>query len=247
MPWTNQQLQSHLRAAKILDQIKNQSFEFIRKNLETTEYVVHQFIREKFKENKLWLPKNSPIVAFGKNTSHIHYFFKPKPITSNLKPEIPILIDLWSRASKKQSPFADITWMGFYGKEIPREFQKIFDIVVKSRDTCLNYLKSELKKRKIPTGAKLDAVVRAVITKAGYAKNFPHSTGHSLGFVSPHGKEAGLNSKNREPLEKNLGYTIEPGIYLKNKFGIRSEINFYIDNNLKLINTTEIQKKIVKI
>ncbi|MEK7181024.1 MAG: M24 family metallopeptidase [Patescibacteria group bacterium] len=256
MSWTNQELQSHLRAAKILDQIKNQSFEFIRKNPATTEYAVQKFIRHLFKENNLRLAEHSPIVAFGKNTSFIHYFLSKKTSQKLLarrsfskggKPNSPILIDLWSRFNKHETPFADITWMGFYGRKIPNEFQKIYDLVIKSRDACLEYLKTELKKGKIPTGAKLDDVARNVIKKAGYERNFTHSTGHSLGFVSPHGKGEGLSFRNSTPLEINLGYTIEPGIYLKNKFGARSEINFYINSKFEVVVTSKIQNKLVLI
>ena len=256
MSWTNQELQSHLRAAKTLDQIKNRSFEFIRKNPNTTEYAVQKFIQRLFRENNLRLAEHSPIVAFGRNTSEVHHFSTSN--TQHLTSNTPILIDLWSRQNKKSSPFADITWMGFYpskfssgkfrrvyGHKIPNEFQKIYDTVIKSRDACLNYLRTELKKGKIPTGAELDDVARNVIKKAGYGKNFTHSTGHSLGFISPHGKEAGLSFKNHKPLEINLGYTIEPGIYLKNKFGARTEIDFYISKSHRLIVTSPTQKRIV--
>ncbi|MBI3588968.1 MAG: aminopeptidase P family protein [Candidatus Liptonbacteria bacterium] len=257
MPWNNLKLQSHLKSAKLLDEIKTQSFQFIKKNPATSEYKVQEFIRDKFKEKNLRLADHSPIVAFGPNTSHVHYFPKSGTKTFNLlarrsldeggKPETCILIDLWSRLNTHEVPFADITWMGFYGSKIPTEFQKIFDVVTNARDACLEYLKIQLKAKKMPTGAELDAVSRAIINKAGYGKNFSHSTGHSLGFISPHGKEAGISYKNNQPLEKNLGYTIEPGIYLENKFGARSEIDFYINSKNKIVITTQVQKKLVQI
>lgn len=243
MPWNNLKLQSHLKSAKLLDEIKNQAFGFIRKNPKTTEAEVQKFIQHLFVKNNLRLAEHSPIVAFGKNTSHVHYFLKPNK-SIRLEPNTPILIDLWSRLNIHETPFADITWMGFYGRQIP-EFQKIYDIVIESRDACLEYLKIQLKKKQMPTGAELDAVARTIIKKAGYEKNFPHSTGHSIGFISPHGKEAGISYKNNQPLEKNLGYTIEPGIYLESKFGARSEIDFYINSQNKIVVTTPIQKKLV--
>ncbi len=243
MPWTNQELQSHLRAAKLLDKIKNQTFGFIRKNPGTTEQKVRKYIRKLFKENQLRLAKDSPIVAFGKNTSEVHHFSTSN--SQRLTPNTPILIDLWTRQNKKSSPFADITWMGFHGHKIPSEFQKIFQVVINASDACLKHLKTQLLKGKIPTGAELDKVTRGIIKKSGYDKNFTHSTGHSLGFSSPHGKEKGINYKNDEPLEKNLGYTIEPGIYLKNKYGARSEIDFYINSQGKIVITTGIQKELV--
>lgn len=247
MPWNNLKLQSHLKSAKLLDEIKNQSFGFIRKNPKTTENEVRKFIQHLFVKNNLRLAEHSPIVAFGKNTSFVHHFPKSNAKPHTLNPNYPILIDLWSRLNTHETPFADITWMGFYGPKIPAEFQKMFDIVIKSRDACLEYLKIQLKKKNMPTGAELDAVARTIIKNAGHEKNFPHSTGHSLGFISPHGKEAGISYKNMAALERNLGYTIEPGIYLDDRFGARSEINFYINSQNKIIITTPIQKKLIRI
>lgn len=86
-----------------------------------------------------------------------------------------------------------------------------------------------------------------IITKAGYGKNILHRTGHSIGTSSPHGLENNITIKNSQQLLKKVVYTIEPGIYLKNKFGIRSEIDFFIDENMKLVYTTKIQEKIIKI
>lgn len=244
MPWNKFKIKSHLQAAKLLDEIKTQAFQYIRKNPATSEHEVREFIQNKFKEKNLRLAHQSPIVAFGSNTSFVHYFPKSFSKTYHLKPGTGILIDLWTRLNAHESPFADITWMGFYGRKIPAEFQKIFDVVIKARDASLDYLKTQLKKKIMPTGAEIDVVARAVITKAGYGKNFPHSTGHSLGFLSPHGKEAGISYKNNQPLEKNLGYTIEPGIYLDGKFGARSEINFYINSSNKIVITTKMQNRL---
>ena len=74
-----------------------------------------------------------------------------------------------------------------------------------------------------------------------------HNTGHSLGMSKAHGRNGRLGHKYNKDLIRNMGYTIEPGIYFKNKFGIRSEIDFYISSNMKLVITTDVQKNILKI
>ena len=53
--------------------------------------------------------------------------------------------------------------------------------------------------------------------------------------------------ENLEPLLTNLGYTIEPGIYIDEEIGMRSEIDFYISNSLELIVTSPMQKTFVKL
>lgn len=244
MPWGNIQIKSHTNTAKILDKIKDQAFFYIAKNPQVEEFEVQKFIRRKFEENKLWIPKHSPIVAFGKNTAQVHYFLNSKN-SQRIRLGDPILIDIWTRSRKSNSPFADITWMGFFGHEAPLDFRRIFKIVIASRDASLKKLQNCLKKKVLPTGAELDGVVRESIKKSGYEKNFPHSTGHSLGFISPHGKEGGIAPKNFNPLKFNLAYTIEPGVYIKNRFGVRSEINFYITPCYELVITTPPQKKII--
>jgi Xaa-Pro aminopeptidase len=45
----------------------------------------------------------------------------------------------------------------------------------------------------------------------------------------------------------NIPFTIEPGLYFKNRFGVRSEIDCYVTENYKLIITTKVQKRIIRI
>jgi Xaa-Pro aminopeptidase len=68
----------------------------------------------------------------------------------------------------------------------------------------------------------LDAAARTVITRAGYGDNFRHSLGHGLGYeVHENPRVSSVNTK--EPLPTNCVVTIEPGIYLPGKFGMRIE------------------------
>ena len=120
-------------------------------------------------------------------------------------------------------------------------------MIVKSRDSCLDFIRNSLKSKKMPVGREIDEVSRKVINNAGYKKFIKHSTGHSIGTTSPHGIYGHLRKSNYNCLLKNRGYTIEPGIYIKNKFGIRSEIDFFIDKNMKSILTSKIQRKIIRI
>jgi len=126
--------------------------------------------------------------------------------------------------------------------------KKIWTIAVKARENTLNFIRSSLQKNKIPIGKDADNACASTISQAGYSDALAHYTGHSLGIDDDHGPEKNcLRKESKEELSKNLGYTIEPGIYLKGKFGVRSEIDFYISEDNKLIVTTDMQKEIVKI
>ncbi len=241
--WTAEQLNLHKKAADLLVQIKDEAFAYIFANPSVNEYEVQQFILAKFKENNLIVDKDPPIVAFGESAALPHYFPVQKT-AKQLKPDILIMIDIWAKINQKDTPFADITWMGCSGV-ISEKVQYIYSVVAEARDETLRFLEAQLTGGKVPTGQAVDAVCRDAIGRAGYAAAFSHGTGHSIGLTSPHGIWGNIRRSNTEPLLKNLGYTLEPGIYLKDKFGVRSEINFYINDDDKLMITTPVQDMIV--
>ncbi|MBM3257303.1 MAG: aminopeptidase P family protein [Candidatus Liptonbacteria bacterium] len=244
--WDSGEIARHSRAADLLTSITRHVWEYVRSHPKITEYEIEQFVREEFRKNNLASPKpfDTQIVAFNEHAASIHYF-PPSENSAKLAPNTLILLDIWARLRKSRSPFADITWVAFHGRKIPSEIQKVFDIVIGARDACVKYLENNLEKKKIPTGAEIDLVARQAIWSAGYGEYFYHG-GHCIGFASPHGKGVNISPKFPQRLQKNVGYTIEPGIYLPGKFGIRSEINFYIDSRCKLIITTSLQRHIIK-
>lgn len=246
--WSKSVIQNHLKACELLDKIKDSVFNFIKNNPSISEHEVQGFIYEEFKKNNLIAskPHNQMIVGFNESASSPHYYPKSEN-PKNLQPNTLILIDIWARLKQRQAPFSDITWIAYYGKEIPEEIQKVWNIVKNARDSCVEFIKTELKKGNFPTGKEIDDAARKIIGDTGYKENILHNTGHSIGFNSPHGTEKGLSQKNPNKIVKNLGYTIEPGIYLKDKFGIRSEIDFYINDALEVIITTPVQKEIIHI
>lgn len=242
MAWTKQQILDHKEAVGRLYKIRDEVFARLKEGISEKE--LQKFILKKFKEHGLKTAPQTPIVAFRENTSFVHYYPTVKK-SKKLKPNSLILLDTWASLNKKGAPFADVTFMAFYGNKMPTTQIKLFKTVFAARDKCLNYVKSEVKKRRMPVGTKIDAVARKYIERQGYKNKFPHSLGHALGLNHPHGPEPALSPRSAAKIEKNLGYTIEPGIYLANKFGARSEINFYVDNKNRVVVTTPIQKKII--
>lgn len=242
--WTKSQIEYHKKAAKLLIRIKDLTFRHIQKNKFISEYEIQQFILKKFDEYDLETDKDPPIVAFNKNSATPEFY--PKKSSEKLRNNTFILIDLWARLKIKDAPFADITWVAFYGKKIPVEIQKVFDIAIATRDEALEYIKLQLKNDRIPTGNDVETIAFEIIRNAGFKKNVLHELGHSIGIKQDHGpKPNWIYQKNKCRLLKNLAYTIEPGIYIKDKFGIRSEIDFYISDDNRLIITTNLQKKII--
>lgn len=246
MTWTAEQLADHQTAARLLIRVKDEAFTYLREHSEVTEYQVQQFILERFRHYQLINEVDVPIVGFNASAATPHYY--PDPNNSlKLQPNTLVLIDIWARLDKEEAPYADITWMGYFGGTVPEEVTRAYEAVVTARDASLEYIIEELKHHRMPIGGKIDEAAIAVIENSGYAHGILHRTGHSIGLNSPHGPKGHIRYTNQNPIEKNLGYTIEPGIYLPGQFGIRSEIDFYIDTDLNLKVTTDIQKELIKI
>ena len=109
--------------------------------------------------------------------------------------------------------------------------------------------RAELRLQELDRGADVDDVSRGVITKAGYGQYFTHRTGHSIG-EEVHGN--GVNIDNFETRDSRritpgVCFSIEPGIYLPGKFGVRSEIDVYVNGKEIAIYGQPIQTEVVAI
>ena len=85
-------------------------------------------------------------------------------------------------------------------------------------------------KKEPVTGAALDDAARGVIRAAGFGDYFVHRTGHSIDR-DLHGSGPHLDNfetADERALIPGVGFSVEPGIYLPGRFGIRSEINVYL-------------------
>ncbi len=150
-----------------------------------------------------------PIVAFGKNSSIPHHL----PNATKLKKNQIVLLDLGARVNNYCS---DLTRTVFYGKADP-EFIKIHEIVHTAQRNAFSYLKTA----KRVGGKELDKVARDYIESKGYEGAFTHSLGHGVG-VEVH-EYPRLSPLSKNPLSEGMVFSIEPGIYLKNKGGVRIE------------------------
>jgi len=161
-----------------------------------------------------------------------------------------VLIDLWSRHPGTQNIYCDITWTGFCGQVVPEKHQKIFDLVRNARDAAVTLAQDAWKSQRQLAGWQLDRAARDLIAAAGFGDQFTHRTGHSLSAgKSVHG--IGMNLDDVETHDTRAmipgsGFTVEPGIYLP-EFGVRNEINVYVDLVKGPIVTTALQNEVALI
>jgi Xaa-Pro aminopeptidase len=236
--WTPEQLAMHKEACEKLQKIIVEAFGEIKRrmiaNEPTTEIDVQQFMMKRFSEEGM---RPEPmIVAVNANAASPHYF-PTKEKNSPIKRGDLVLIDSVSKLVKPKAPAVDLTWMGYVGETVPEEYVKIWNIVYGAQQAAFNFVKTSFQTGKSIRGADVDDVSRGVIRKAGYADQFLHRTGHSIGEEG-HGNGANidnLETRDSRRLIPGTAFSIEPGIYLEGKFGVRSEIDVYVSNNDAII------------
>lgn len=229
--WTPQQLESHLEAGKIIDRVVRGAFETaaasVRGGDPLTEFELQQWILQQFRTNGI-ITAEPPVAAVQPNNGNPHY--EPKQGASRpIRAGDLLLLDVWGKFAKPGSVYYDITWVGYLGERVPDAYAKIFGIVRQGRDAAIRFVQESVAKGKAIHGWEVDRVARETIRKAGYAKNFVHRTGHSIG-QEVHGNGAnmdGLETRDDRNIVPRTCFSIEPGIYLP-EFGIRSEVNVYV-------------------
>ncbi|WP_297492726.1 Xaa-Pro peptidase family protein [Persephonella sp.] len=147
------------------------------------------------------------IVASGKNSAIPHHETSYDPVEKNN----PVLIDM---GMMYKGYCSDFTRVIFYG-EVDPEIEKIYQIVKEAHITAVEKVKAGISVREI------DKAARDIIKKYGYGDYFLHSTGHGVG-IEIH-EPPRVSEKSEEILQENTVITIEPGIYIPHKGGVRLE------------------------
>ena len=246
--WSEDDLRSHRAAAGKLDAIVQDAFRYIGERLKfrPTEYEVAEFIRSRFREEGMEAP-DGPIVAVNEHGADPH--FDPTPANSHVIAWGDwVLIDLWARMEGEENMYADITWTGYVGDTVPSEHREVFEVVVGARDAAVAAIAEHFEQGRRPQGWEIDKVARDYIDDAGYGERFSHRLGHSIGR-EVHGNAVNLDSwetHDTRRLIPGIATSVEPGIYLPGKFGVRSEIDVYISEDGPVV-TTAIQREPVMI
>jgi Xaa-Pro dipeptidase len=248
--WNQEQYLSHKEAVAILLRIKDESFRLIARRIREkkpiNEFKVSQFVKEQM--NKAGMETDETLIcAVNENSGNPHYTPSQND-NKKIRTGDFVLLDIWGKMKKEKSVYADITWTGYVGDKVPEKYDKIFEIVKGARDEAVNYLRARWAKGEEVKGWEVDKACRDFIEKAGYGTNFTHRTGHSLG-TEDHGNGVNiddLETKDERKIIPGVGFSIEPGIYLKD-FGVRSEINVYVKDKEIEVTTLPMQEEIIPI
>ncbi|HEV8123202.1 MAG TPA: M24 family metallopeptidase [Gemmatimonadales bacterium] len=227
--WSAQELADHLFAAEVLARVAKDALQRAVRLGGTglRESVLQAEVIEAMKQGGLVL-NSPPIVGFGPNAANPHY--EPHPGNdAELRTGEVVLLDLWGGRSL-DTVFADQTWMGFSGERVPDEVDLVWRTVRDARDAAVTTLRQAQSRGEPVAGFQLDQAARGVITAAGYGDYFVHRTGHSidkdLHGSGPHLDDYETHDDRR--LIQGVGFSVEPGVYLTGRFGVRSEINVHM-------------------
>ncbi|MBI3649690.1 MAG: aminopeptidase P family protein [Acidobacteria bacterium] len=249
--WNDEQLAMHEEAGRGLYASVAEAFAEIGRRIKasapTTEYDIQQFILERFASRGM-ITADPPIVAVNAHSAQPHYG-PTKDHHAPIKADDFVLIDLWAKLDKPGSVYADITWTAFVGDTIPEEVNKVFTTVRDARDAAIDFVKQAFAEGRTIHGWEVDDACRAVIVEAGYGDYFIHRTGHNI-HTEVHGNGANidnLETKDDRVLIPRTCFSIEPGIYLEGKFGVRSEIDMYVSETEGRVTGGEPQRELVAI
>jgi len=154
------------------------------------------------------------IVASGPQAALPHAEPSDKPIVQGET----IVIDMGARANGYNSDLTRTICLG----TPPDELRRIYEVVLNAQEAALAGIQAGM------TGAAADALARQVIESAGYGEAFGHSLGHGLGLAVH--EMPGLRRQSAQILRDGMVFTVEPGIYLPGRGGVRIEDTVVLEN-----------------
>ena len=172
----------------------------------------------------------APIVSTGPNTANPH----ASPTDRALREGEMLLID-WGAGFSGY--FSDITRTFFCG-EPNEEMRQIASLVEKANEAARLVGGSGM-----PAG-EVDRLAREVIADGGYGDFFTHRTGHGLGMEAH--EQPYIYQANPLTLEPGMVFTIEPGIYLPGKYGVRIEDDVVVEDG-GLRSLTDLPRQVMRL
>ncbi len=203
-----------LEGVKKSDAVYKKLLDFVKPGFtekELRDFVICEFLKEKAQKESF-----DTIIATGKNSAIPHHETSFKKI-ENYKP---LLVDMglmWEHYA------TDFTRTFHIGKP-EDEFVKVYNIVKDAHLFAIEKAKAGVPLKDV------DIVARDYITSKGYGDYFTHSTGHGVGLEIH--EEPRVYKTSFDIIEEGFVFTVEPGIYLPERFGVRLENIVYIKDGL---------------
>jgi len=122
-----------------------------------------------------------------------------------------VVLDFGGRVGRYCSDLSRTVCVG----DPPRGFEEVYDTVREAQEAAFRAVEPGVP------ASEVDRAARDVIERAGYGERFIHRTGHGIGLEAH--EPPYISSDNDRPLKPGMCFSIEPGIYLEGRFGVRIE------------------------
>lgn len=208
---TPEEMENLRTAARIADDIFPELLKFIRPGLR--ELDIRTEMERLFAVRGVKLAGD--IVASGPNAALPHYFGNQRVIEE----QDVIVLDY---GCSYRGMFSDVTRTVFVGGAT-EEQRKVYEIVRRANQAAREAVREGAF---IPD---IDAAARNLIAEEGYGAYFTTRLGHGIGYITHEQPE--IKAVNRRRLERGMAFSIEPGIYMAGKFGVRIEDIMMIGGN----------------
>jgi len=180
------------------------------------------------------------IIAVGPNAAKPHY--EPLPGSARaFEPGEVFMVDLWGRAAgEPEAVYADQTWMGFLGARAPEDVTVAWEAIVAAREAAVEATRAGPG----VTGADADRAARAILIERGFEHAIFHRTGHAIDR-DIHGVGPTLDSietRDDRRLVAGVGFSVEPGVYLEGRFGLRTEVDVYMREDGPEVTPSRVQR-----
>ena len=182
------------------------------------------------------------IIAVGPNSAKPHY--TPERGTAlAFEPGQVFMVDLWGKTEgEPEAVYADQTWMGVLGSEAPPDVQAGWEAIRDAREAAIETIRADRRS----TGADADRAARQVLIDRGFEDAIFHRTGHGIDR-DIHGVGPTLDSiemKDDRRLVPGIGFSVEPGVYLEGRFGLRTEVDVYMREDGPEVTPSRVQREL---
>jgi Xaa-Pro dipeptidase len=199
------EIEAMRQASRVNDQVVERTISAIRVGIRETD--LSDLVEKQYAENGGNRSPEGQLVCFGANGADPHHF----PENVEIQTGDSVILDIFNPIRRY---WCDMTRTVFY-RSAAAEQKKVYETVLQANRTAEDLIRPGLPL------CDFDRAARKVIEDAGYGKYFTHRLGHGAGLEC---HEIPDNSAASQVIARpGMVFSVEPGIYLPGKFGIRIE------------------------
>ncbi|MBI2607716.1 MAG: aminopeptidase P family protein [Candidatus Doudnabacteria bacterium] len=218
---TKEELKCISKGSRIIDQVFRHIAKFLKQKRGLRELDIALEIEKTGKKLGAEEMAFDPIVAFGPNAASPHHFPGKQKIGRNNF----LLFDFGMKINGYHSDFTRTLFLGKPSNQQAR----VYNTVLAAQQKAIEKVRIGIK------ASEVDKAARGFIQKKKYGKYFTHNTGHGVGLEIH--ELPNFSEKSKDVLAENMIVTVEPGIYLPKKFGVRIEDMVLVSKKSRIISS----------